>query len=183
MGKRKQQAIDRTPLRLLPKAPVKKSVNSCHVTGEARDYRLPVVRVDEADRVYHPQHAEPERLNGWLVALPLILHSRKPDGTGAPQSSGPLVRYWDAGLPERRNRPQRLTYQEKYWWTPVWAERELFAHFDADAVDIVLAIVRDGQSWDAAMVGSTRAHADVGALLRKMAQHCQAIIRTEAIAA
>lgn len=183
-SKKHNKASDGPALRIVPKGPPKRSIDTCHVTGEARDYHLHAMFVDEGDRVFRPKNTDPDRRDGWLVALPLILHSRQPDYTGAPKPSGPLLRYWQAGMPEHRKRSaQRLTFDEKYWWMPEWAERELFANFDHDAVYIVLSVVRDGQSWDDAMIGSNRAMSDVGALKVKMAQHCQALIRQTSIAA
>lgn len=178
-SKKRRQASDTAPvLRIVPKGPPKTILNTCHVTGNRIDPCAVIMTIDEGDRTFVPKHPNPGELAGWLVALPLILHSRQPDYTGAPMPSGPLLRYWQAGMPEhRKNSAQRLTFDEKYWWMPEWAERELFANFDHGAVYIVLAIVRDGQSPDDANIGSGRAMSDVMALLIKMKQHCQALIR------
>jgi hypothetical protein len=155
-------------------------VNTCHVTGELRNYRLSVVTVDEGDRIHYPH--EPGWLNGYRVALPLRLHVGTPDGIGAPRSSPQMQKYWGE-LWNGKPKQAAATYQETHWWALPWAERELFAYFPAEAVMIVLAVHRDGQSWDAAMQGSSMATADVVTLKREMARHIRQILRTSQQAA
>jgi hypothetical protein len=165
------------------KIPRKTVNNTCHVTGELRNYALPVVTVDEGDRIHYPH--EPEWLNGYRIALPLRIHVGTPDGMGAPQSSPQMKKYWGElwnGKPKRQAQ-SGPSYQETHWWTLPWAERELFAFFPDEAVQIVLAVRRDGQSWDAAMIGSSLPMGEIMALHREMARHIRQILRSQAQAA
>lgn len=196
MGKRKRQRreaaaiVPFVPLRV-PKAPPKTTLNTDAITGERLTHTGPRVTVADEDRILKPKHAKsPQDLHphsafalGERVSLPYRLHQRTVAGRlGDYVFAGPVIKYFDAGdaskpQPYRRERLSRDDYAYRFWWTPTWAERELRAHFPADAVDVVLAVCRDGQSWDMAMIGSARAIGDVAAMKIQMKQHCQRILR------
>lgn len=194
MGKRKRQRREATivsfvPLRA-PKVPPKTALNTDAITGERLTHIGPRVLVQDEDRIAFPKHAEPRDLHphsafalGYRVSLPYRTHQRQTEGRlGGNAFSGPIIKFWDAGdapkaQPYRRERLSDADYAHRFWWTPMWAERELRAHFPTDAVDVVLSVCRDGQSWDMAMIGSTRAIGDVAAMKIQMKQHCQRILR------
>lgn len=193
--KRRRERETLPPLRLLPKAPTappKTTLNTCAITGERLTLSGARVTVADNDRIILPKRPDgPHDLNphstfalGYRVSLPYRTHQRMVEGRlGGNAFAGPIIKYFDAGTqppkpqPYHRERLSDADYAYRFWWTPTWAERELRAHFPADAVDVVLSVCRDGQSWDEAMIGSERAMADVGAMKTKMKQHCQAVLR------
>ena len=196
MGHRKSKKQRETAAALprpLPKAPPKTIIDSCHITGERINPALPVMRVDEGDRIAFLRNPDPRDLTphsiyvtGYRVSLPTRLHTRETEGPlGGHSYAAPFIKFMDAGNPKQRKGRHsadglsRQEYAERFWWSPEWAERELRAHFAADVVDIVLSVRRDHQDWDSAMVGSTRALGDVQAQERLMCRHCRLLIRQD----
>lgn len=196
MGRKhkKQKASEVMPTlpRLLPKAPPKTIMNTCHVTGERLRYDAQQMIVDDDDRIAYLRNPDPGDLiphsiyaTGYRVSLPSRLHTRETEGPlGGHAYAAPFMKFMDAGMVRKgpryaSERLSRQEYAERFWWSPEWAERELRAHYPADVVDIVLAVRRDHADWDAAMVGSQRALGDVKAQMRQMADHCQMLIRQE----
>ena len=185
-------ALPRLLPKALPKAPPKTIMNSCHVTGERLRYDAQQMIVDDNDRIAYPRNPEPRDLTphsiyatGYRVSLPSRLHTRDTEGPlGGHTYAAPFIKFLDAGQLRKgpryaSERLSRQDYAERFWWSPVWAERELRAHYPADVVDIVLSVRRDHADWDSAMVGSRRALSDVKQHMRQMADHCRVLIRQE----
>ena len=197
MAKRQKRAERlAATLRIVPKEPPKTTLNTDALTGERLAFGAPRVTVADDDRIAFPVHANPEDLHphsiyavGYRVSLPLRIHIRQTEGPlGGNAFAKPLLKYIQAGEPVKGQgyRKQHLSsadYAKRFWWTPVWAEAELRANFPADVVDVVLAVRRDQQDWDMAMVGCRRAEGDVKAFMRNMAAHCRGIIQSEVQAA
>lgn len=164
--------------RKLGRLPRKTILNSDAITGERLDYGPGIVHrpVQAHDRIFYPH--TPEHLNGYRVSIPLRLHTRTPDAMGAPSWSRTLTKYYASSIPTAPTSDNE--YALRFWWTPVWAERELFAHFPHDVVDMVLSVRRDQKPWDYAIIGSRRSISECVMLMREMQIHCQRLIRQEA---
>lgn len=153
----------------------KTSLNSDPLTGEwhggmRRLSYLPgavVMQVRDYDpsRREFPHQPIPLRIHSHVVKYHL----------GGPELSPDMSRYWNGPLAP----PPARSYAHNHWWTPEWAERELRAFFPAEAVDIVLAVRRDGVSWDDAMIGASMAMGDVKWQMRRMAQHCRRVLKQQ----
>jgi hypothetical protein len=159
------------------KLPAKTTLNTDTLTGERLSYRPGTVRLPtpDDDRICYP-HGDPQWLNGYRVALPLRLHTRTPEGRlGAPTFGRRTMQYLASQDP-RKVYQEHTEYELRNWWTPPWAERELYAFYDAEAVDIVLSVVRDAQTWEEATRGVQRPIAECKAIMRNMRRHCQRLI-------
>ena len=175
-----------------PQAPPKRMQDCDMLTGERLRDDLPRMVIPDNDRIAYPRNPEPTDLTphsiyatGYRVSLPSRLHTRDTEGPlGGHTYAAPFLKFLDAGQLRKgpryaSERLSRQDYAERFWWSPVWAERELRAHYPADVVDIVLSVRRDHADWDSAMVGSQRALGDVKQHMRQMADHCRVLIRQE----
>lgn len=117
--------------------------------------------------------------DGLPCSPPTQLHTRLVEGRngGRTFTSNALRAMHDN---DKRNQPRSLTYVETHWWTPEGMERELYAFFPHDLVNIVLAVRRDQQSWDDALYGMPYSIDHVKLYMRVMAKHCRALIHETA---
>lgn len=117
-----------------------------------------------------------------LRAVPTKLHRNVVEGhLGGQVFSRAMLRFVDED--DMKSNAPTLTWAEKNWWVGEAAEREMRAYFPADIVDTVLAILRDGQSWDDAMLASDRNIKEVKVIFRQMRRHCRAVLRQQDTAA
>jgi hypothetical protein len=96
--------------------------------------------------------------------------------TGAP-ALHPSLEHWLEAHARTTHRASQ-DWQQQHWWTPVWAEGELYAHFPAEAVTAVLSVRRDGQTWEQATRLSVLPMKTVITLERQMAAMCRQLART-----
>lgn len=109
------------------------------------------------------------------MSLPLRLHTRRIEGRlGGYEWTHDAERYF--GHIHQSGAEERHAWLMKHWWCHPACEQELRAFFSRDAVDIVLAIHRDGMDWQHAATHWEHSIAWISYQENKMTAHMRRVI-------